>query len=202
MDRVLTYSIDAADRILRVGGEWLAFAEANGGNSLLPPPILGRSLWSMIEDSTTRQVYQALLARVRAGAGPVHFGFRCDAPAERRLLDMRIDGAADGSVEFSTTLRASQPRPEVHLLRTTVPRSGDLLQICGWCTRVPDREGTWLEIEAAIGAHGLFEATTLPTLSHAMCPTCHATITEAIEADELRGDTPVTLGELPYSAEG
>jgi hypothetical protein len=62
---------------------------------------------------------------------------------------------------------------------------------------VPDRDGNWLEIEAAIGALGLFETTTVPTLSHGMCPNCHVTMMEALELDELRGEDSVTLGELP-----
>jgi hypothetical protein len=30
-----------------------------------------------------------------------------------------------------------------------------------------------------------------------MCPHCYATMTEALDLDELRGEKPVTLGELP-----
>ncbi len=76
--------MSASDTIIAVNDKWTAFAAAHDGGALLPPTILGRSLWDFIADRTTILIYRRLFERIRAGAGPVRFGFRCDAPALRR----------------------------------------------------------------------------------------------------------------------
>ncbi|MEO8257680.1 MAG: hypothetical protein ABI868_10095 [Acidobacteriota bacterium] len=79
----VAYTLDASDTIIAVNDAWIAFAAANDGVPLLPPAILGRSLWDFIADHTTILLYRRLFERVRAGVGPVRVTFRCDAPARR-----------------------------------------------------------------------------------------------------------------------
>ena len=45
---VVKYRIDSEDRLAEVNDAWTAFAEANAGEGLLPPSVLGRSFWSFI----------------------------------------------------------------------------------------------------------------------------------------------------------
>lgn len=61
----LLYRLNAHDQISSVSEEWLSFAEANEGRSLLPPDILGRPLWDFIADHDTQHIYDALHQRVR-----------------------------------------------------------------------------------------------------------------------------------------
>ena len=192
----VAYRIDSVDRITTVSDGWVSFAEANSGERLLPPGILGSSLWPWIVDPTTRQVYRNILTRVRKGADAVRFQFRCDGPDRRRLLQMQITLAARDDVDFQTTLLRNQPRTEVGLMDSATPRSDALLTICGWCMRVPVT-GTWLEIEEAVPALGLFEASAMPHLSHGMCPACSHTMLTALDDPELSASGQVTVGALP-----
>jgi hypothetical protein len=192
----VAYRIDSTDCITTVSEGWVSFAMANGGKRLLPPGILGTSLWPWIVDPTTRQVYRSLLTRVRKGADAVRFQFRCDGPDRRRLLQMQITVAASDDVDFQTTILRNQPRAEVGLMDPATLRSDALLTICGWCMRVPV-SGKWLEIEEAVSALGLLEASTMPHLSHGMCPACYNTMLTAIDDPELSGSGQVTVGALP-----
>ena len=192
----VSYRIDAADRILTVDDGWVSFAEGNDGDQLLPPGILGSLLWPWIADSTTSQLYRDLIRRVRNGRGPVRFRFRCDAPDERRLLQMQITSANGGEVQFETNLLVSQPRPPVALLDSTAARSREPLTICGWCMRIPDAFGTWLEIEMAIVRLELFEGRALPMLSHGMCPTCCDAMLTVVADPKLAASGDVTVGPL------
>jgi hypothetical protein len=176
----ISYRVDAADRIEAVSESWSVFARENWGEALLPPSILGRSLWDSISDPTTREIYAALLARVRGGRGPVHFQFRCDSPAIRRLLDMRITRLPDGAVEFSTTPVSLEPRTPVAVLDPLARRSAAFLVSCAWCARLRVTEGEWVEVEEAMRILDPFEQQVMPRLSHGMCPDCFAAMTRRV----------------------
>lgn len=177
---VIAYGVDAADRFVSVNDAWSEAARTDGQPDLLPPGILGHSLWEAIGDPAARQLYSALLARVRAGAGPVSLVFRCDTPAQRRLLRLRIAGATSGGVLFEARFLAVQDRPPVALLDRTSPRSGQLLRICAWCKRVPLPDGQWVEAEEAMNRLDLFDAPALPQLTHGICPGCSAALDAAL----------------------
>lgn len=196
MDWIVSYRIDRDDRICAVSDAWVAFALANSGQQLLPPSILGRDLWSMLGDPTTRQVYQALLGKVRAGTGPVRFQFRCDAPGERRLLSMHITLHDEGQVQFETAVVRDQPRVPVSLLDPSMARSEALLRICAWCMRIPVADGRWVELEDGIREMGLFDQPSLPSLTHGMCPSCFHRVMGALDTGPS-DDAPVILGGLP-----
>lgn len=173
------YVVDAADRICEVNDAWSDFARANDGEHLLPPAIIGRPIWDFIADQGTSGLYQRLMERVRAGRGPLRFGFRCDAPAVRRQLTMHMT-LEDGAVCFTVRAAALEPRPRVPLLDVTVPRSGELVSMCSWCKRIETAQGRWLEVEDAIGPLGLFQSDLLPTISHGMCGECYDQVVSAL----------------------
>jgi hypothetical protein len=196
VDWIVSYTIDRDDRIHSVSDAWVAFALANNGEHLLPPAILGRELWQMVSDLTTRHVYQVLLRNVRAGTGAVGFQFRCDSPAERRLLSMHMTLRSDDQVEFETALVRDQPRVPLPMLDPSVPRSGELLRICAWCMRVPVSEGRWAELEDAIREMRLFERPMPPPLTHGMCPRCHDNVMGLFDSGP-GNSAPVVFGSLP-----
>ncbi len=181
----LTYRIDANDVIVHVGEEWTAFANTNAGHHLGANEPLSR----FISDPTTIQIYTSLLARLRAGASPVRFPLRCDAPTMRRLLEMRVS-AEDGDVTFETRVVHSQVRPGVAALDPDVPRSRSQLKLCSWCSRMLDAEGQWVELEDGLAAMRLFEARVLPLLSHGMCPRCYDAMVSTV-ADMRLGSMPI-----------
>lgn len=190
----VTYSIDKSDSFLTVNEGWSAFATANDGERLLPPPIIGTVLWHWIADATTREIYRSVLRRVRDGEGDMRFCFRCDSPDQRRLLQMQIAAGPDASVKFQTRALIIQPRSRVLLLSASAPRAAALLIICAWCAKIPDKRGTWLEVEDAIESLRLFEGQPLPQLSHGICSACAASMEEALGDDELGASGSVTMG--------
>lgn len=193
----IAFSIDSTDRITTVNEAWSVFARANDGEHLLPPGILGRKIWDFICDDATRQIYARLLMRVRGGARPARFRFRCDSPGERRVLRMEITSGEAAAVQFTVTPLVVEPRPAVRLLASATTRSNRLLRICGWCMRVPTDDGRWLEVEEALSVLNIFDDSALPQLTHGICPACSAALTKAAREEEPPGSPELVLGALP-----
>lgn len=191
----VVYRIDSANRITGVGEGWSEFARSNAGFELTASSVVGSSLTSWISDATTREVYLALLTRIRERRDPVTFNFRCDGPVVRRLLRMRMAVGNDGEVEFRTSLIDSQPRTAMSLMDSTLIRSESQIKICGWCMRLPEPSGEWVEIERAVHALRFFEGLPVPRLSHTMCPDCFSSMENALERPAPIGG--VTFGPLP-----
>lgn len=195
-DPEISYWIDADDAVEAVSDSWTSFALENRGRDLVPPPVLGRSLWDSIGDETTRSIYAALLDRVRRGLGPVHFQFRCDAPAMRRLLDMRMAAEPGGTVVFRTRPVMLEPRPSVALLDPSVRRTAVVQVSCAWCARLQVTMTEWLEVEDAMRILDPFNERARPRLSHGMCPECFSAMAREV-AGGVPVDGPVTsLGAL------
>ncbi|HXG86783.1 MAG TPA: hypothetical protein VNJ02_00490 [Vicinamibacterales bacterium] len=93
MRAVVSYRIDEYDSIAALGDDWVSFAIANDAPHLAD--VTGRSLWDFVSDSTTRQVYRRLLARVRHGH-TIRFSYRCDAPLLKRFMQMTMRPAPAG----------------------------------------------------------------------------------------------------------
>ncbi|MDQ3347404.1 MAG: hypothetical protein M3545_05495 [Acidobacteriota bacterium] len=196
VDSGVAYTLDASDAIIAVNDAWIAFATANDGVPLLPPAILGRSLWDFIADRTTILLYRRLFERVRAGISPVRFSFRCDAPALRRLLEMSIVMQPAGALRLVVRSVRVEGRPAVLLLDPAGKRSDAVLRMCGWCKRIPDRGGRWMEIEAALPLLALFDQTALPAISHGICGECHRVMMEAADDPVVAASGRIGVGAL------
>jgi hypothetical protein len=114
-----------------------------------------------------------LLRRVRGELRSVEIPFRCDGPALRREMDLRIASQSSGRlVLFSARLRAEERREEFQpLLASYAPRSEETLTMCGWCDQFLV-DGEWVEVEDAVARLGLFEMPAMPAISHGVCPDC------------------------------
>ncbi len=168
----IRYRVDAEDRMVEVGGEWETFAAANGVPELTGERLRGRALTSFVSGTEMQSLTAMLLKRARA-AGAVEVPFRCDAPGERRFLSMSLRRDADDGVAIETTLLRREPRPPVALWDDRLPRRDDLLVVCSWCKRTR-LDVRWVEVEEAVEALGLFDAPSLPQVSHGICPPCRA----------------------------
>ncbi len=176
----LEYCVDAEDRISSVNKEWLSFAEANEGRALLPPGVLGRSLWDFIGDIETRHIYGLLHGRVRALGLPVRFCFRCDGPERRRLLQLDILSQPEEQLLYRVRSLKEEPRALVPLLDPQRPWEESFVTMCGWCKRVAVRPGSWLEVEAAIVALALFDEPRPPQLTHGVCEECSESLSDIL----------------------
>ena len=190
------YTIDHQNRIVRVGGNWLAFAAANqGGKRCHPDRVLNQPLWNFIAGDETQYLYSLCLAKVRLHQQTIVLPFRCDAPDRRRYLELTITPLSHEQIEFTSRILREEPRREVDLLRCDAPRSEELIKMCSMCKKVRIPEDGWLDVEVAIAALHLFDLTILPQITHGVCPPCHAIALEEIRrlngaADPQKSEDP------------
>ncbi len=153
--------------------QWSEFARDNQGESVLPERILGKDLLDSVSDPTVRQIYEAIIKRVRAGA-VVRFSYRCDAPANRRVFDMKVHLLDESGAEFVSTLIHEEARTSVPFLEAGRVRNQSLLRVCSWCQMVAIPGGGWLPVEEAVARLQLLETVHFPGITHGICPACHA----------------------------
>lgn len=175
------YELDEEERIVSVGGTWTSFAIANGAPELAPPAPLGRPIYASISDPTTSHIYSELYARVRAHQRTIEFQVRCDGPAVRRLLRLRLSPANNARVQVESTLLRAEPREAITEAAES-SADAELLRVCGWCKLV-ELGMDWVEVEVAIDRLALLERGVLPRFSHGICPRCEAAMMRTL--DEL-----------------
>lgn len=180
----LIYRINDRDELIFFNDQWQHFAQENIPvhrlAQFMPEAMLGQSLWKYISDPTTRQIYQKMLERIAPGER-ICFGFRCDAPTCRRLMQMEIVGAKNGDVEFRSTLVEAFIRPEQILLDVEILRTQELLNVCSWCNRAQLQQ-EWFELEEAVGIGRIFEQDNLPAISHGICEECYRSLSETVRS--------------------
>ncbi len=181
------YVIDPVDRLVRVSEEWTSFALANAGEDLAPESIVSHSLWEFITDEATRELYEAILARVRSG-GETDLILRCDGPDRRRLIEMTVTRLPDENIQFKTTLLGAKTRPAQRLFDRSTPRTTATIMVCSWCDRVHVREDDeWLEVETAMERLHLTDEAELPQIAPMVCPSCFAKVLESLSQKPLTG---------------
>jgi hypothetical protein len=167
----IVYRIDAQGRVAYVSEAWDAFAVDNDAPELRASAVLGRPLAEFISDPETRHIVDSLVRRAGESGRTLQVSFRCDAPHERRRLQMTVTPLEDGGTEFRTRPQRLDLRPDSPLLNRQTSRTGDLLTMCSWCNRVRVG-GNWDEIEVAVDRLALLEAPALPGLTHGICEEC------------------------------
>ena len=171
-DALVVYQVNSQDEIVYLNETWQVFALANDAADLLPERVLGRPLWDFITDETTRALYREILQLVRSGRA-TQFQFRCDAPAYRRYMEMKVSARPGSKVEFASRVVQEEKRPHQELLNRQAARSEEWLRICGWCKRVEIAGTGWEALEQAVSALHLFGQKKLPRLTHGMCESCY-----------------------------
>lgn len=192
----VSYQIDSQGRIVSVGPGWDRFAHANNGAHLAGGAVLGRNLWDYISDPTTRALYRAMADRLGDGVPEISFTFRCDAPDERRLLEMRMRSLPDDGIEFRVTPQATVGRAPMAVLDPTAARSGELLRMCSWCKRVPLTAEEWVEAEVAVQHIGWDRLGQIPAITHGICPTCEGEVFGLVNEPVSTTGHPVHLGQF------
>lgn len=177
----LQYRLNAQDQISSVNQEWLSFAEANEGRTLLPPEILGRPLWDFIADVETQHIYRVIHRRVRTLRVPVRLSFRCDGPERRRLLRLDILAGEGQELLYRVRTLKQEIRPPVPLLDPRRPRSETFVTMCAWCKRIAASPRRWLEVEDGVAALGLFDETRPPQITHGVCEECTVSLHQTLE---------------------
>jgi hypothetical protein len=174
----LSYAIDEHDHLIKVDGGYYRFAEENGWPEA--STSLGRSLWDYVAGHEMKKLQRLLIRRIRDEVGNVDLPFRCDGPAMRREMSIRIVARPGGRVVlFSARLRSEQTHdlPQL-LLDPSTPRSKETLEMCGWCDRFMV-DGDWVEVEETARKLELFDRSELPAISHGICPDCRGLLLAA-----------------------
>ena len=134
---VFRYQLDQTDTIVHVSDNWNAFAGENDWQGALSADrVVGHSLWMFIQDPDTRQIYQELFKRVRKSGQPLKLPFRCDAPHERRYLELIIAPLPEAHIQITSRILRTTGRPPVALLDPSVPRSSELVTLCSVCKKM------------------------------------------------------------------
>lgn len=167
------YEIDAADRITAVSDSWLEFAQANDAPGLTREAVIGRSLWDFIAGDETRDLYRAVLARVRNEDVPIILPFRCDSPEYRRWMRLVMTPRMSDCVVLDGVLVRKLERLHLGILDPQAPRLPDELPMCSCCKRVAI-ESSWLEPEDAITRLHALGAEPYPHLRQVVCDACRA----------------------------
>jgi hypothetical protein len=174
--RRFIWIIDAADKIVHVNDDWLAFAGENTAPQLTASLVLDQLIWRFIQGQETSYLYQQIFRRVRAGKSPVTFPFRCDSPDCRRFMEMKLTLLPGDAIQFISHLVREERRDPVDLLDAFRDRSGEFVKVCSWCKKINIPGQGWGEIEAAIGPLDLFGHHTTPRMTHTICDACHAAV--------------------------
>lgn len=172
---MLYYNLDAEDTILEVGGAWDQFALENGGEHCTRADVVGNPLYPYIAGPDVADVYRVLFARSRRTRLPIELEFRCDAPAFRRRMRMRVSPGDHGLLTITTELLDEEPREKISLLDSLAPRSDEFISICCICGDVCSENGEWVPLEVECQRRHLMEHATVPRLSHGFCPECLST---------------------------
>ncbi|ESQ13339.1 MAG TPA: hypothetical protein DDY14_09815 [Chromatiaceae bacterium] len=170
--REFIHCTDLDGRICFVNSAWKEFAMENNW-ALGGTKALGSNLNAVITDPQTRHLYSLLMERVRESGRVARFGYRCDSPDCRRLMEMRMQYQdAFKQFEFRSRVLHMEWREPIALLDSRqATRSSDTLLVCSWCkSALADQ--TWVEVEQAVTKLRLFAADSLPCISHGICPNC------------------------------
>jgi hypothetical protein len=173
----IIYRIDANNQLVEVDENWDRFAIANDSPHLVRDRVLHKPLFDLVSDPLSSHLYKLLIERVKFTGKTIEFDFRCDSPTMRRFMHMEMSRqAGNGGICFKSTNEREEPRDYIELLAPHAKRSTDLVIICSWCKQVKITEDQWVEIEDGVQILRLFDADTLPQLSHGMCPACNKSI--------------------------
>lgn len=170
--RPCVYQVDTEHRIVYVNDEWDTFANENDAPNLTRDAVLGKVLWGYVFDKETRHLYRVAIEKVLSEKSSVSFPFRCDAPHIRRHMQMAVSPVDEDRCQFASTIVREEPREPVKLLEADVARSEELLRMCSWCKKLDADEAGWLEVERGIEKLDLFRTSTLPAITHTICPSC------------------------------
>ncbi len=84
------YQIDRSDCVASVETAWLDF---NGKPTIRPPTV---RVWDFISGYEVRHLFKLMFDTARSEHREVTVPFRCDTPAARRFMELRIKPLEEG----------------------------------------------------------------------------------------------------------
>jgi hypothetical protein len=179
--------LDADDRIMAVNDEWVDFARENDAPHLDRPAVLHRSIWEFVTSGEMQAIYELIINRVRTGQATMWVPFRCDAPDQRRFMEMEVAPLSGGQVRMSSRIRHLEPRPAIGPWHSTRQPGQRIVTVCSWCKRVEVRPKVWAEVEDALALLQPAPGEAAPGLSHGFCEPCAEQWFQKLGVDRLLG---------------
>lgn len=173
------YEVDAADRIVSVGGLWTSFAESNGGQALTHRAVVGTLLWDHVHGLENRLVFKQVMDAVRDSRTCVEMSFRCDSPTCRRDMKLRIKPGKNGGCRFATTLVATRKRAHIPFIDALAPHGRQCVLVCNWCMSI-ELGGAWEDVDKAWSLREIPHAEPTPQPVFTICPACLDRIVAAL----------------------
>lgn len=167
------YSIDAQDRLVAIDPGWDAFAHANGAPDLSAERLLGSLIWDHLEGEEVVRVYEILHKRVRERSEPVTIEFRCDGVDLERSVLLEMRPAERGRIDYECRVLAEARRLPIGLLDASAERDERIVRVCSYCKSIAVSEDRWESTSDAFISLGLDRSSTMPQLSHGICPQCY-----------------------------
>jgi predicted esterase len=168
----MIYTLSKSDCIETVSEDWADFAQQNEANESIWTNISGKSIWPSISDFETKSVYKQLFRKVRDTQKPIEVEFRCDGPRIKRCMKLEIIPTGNGSLKICSHLLSSQETDYNPILAINSVEGEEKITCCSICRRVLGENNTWLDIELAIRALGLFHKHFSFTREETICPHC------------------------------
>lgn len=200
--KTFEYHINEYNQISYVNEAWLDFGKDNQAVNLSLSDVLGRSIWSYMQNRETEAIYQIIVNNVRKKGIDFALLFRADSPDKRRFMELRINPIENNGVRFNSVLLDEEPRSYVTLLDNNIRRKSSFIIICSWCKMVNVSREHWIDIEAAVKFLNLFKSDPYPRLSHHICPSCNNRLrTEIMNVGRMgaKHNYPVIFSPNSYS---
>lgn len=163
------YRLDRTDRVVEVGGDWDAFALANGGELAVKDWVLGTHFYAHVQGESTQMLIRTLLDGARHLQRPSQRPYRCDSPGVRRDMAMEIRPETDGVLMVSHRVLLERPLPAPLHFRVDDGVAERVMR-CSMCNRLKV-QGTWMEPEAAWRQGGL-SSPDPNVIGYGVCPAC------------------------------
>ncbi len=134
-----------------------------------PDEWVGRNLFNFIQGIEVSHVYRLLQERVLNTGVPVTFEYRCDSPAVRREMRMRIS-PDDSLIRYESVVLNETVRPIP--VPTPSPKADVFIRICSKCQSysLVSGSGGWKEIELILSEPELPEQF---SFTHTFCEPCY-----------------------------
>ena len=179
---VICYTVDSLDRIVAIAPGWDEFASANEGTEALRAECLGKSLWTFIRGPEVAKLYQLIMARVRSSQTPAEFPYRCDSPAMKRFLLMRLEPHADGSVTFTSRIEREEPKATLKLpaWQRPLPVPAFIMR-CSVCNRFLLNQ-EWTDISTLLCGEAAIQEADSVRFVHTVCGQCYSDTIHTVQA--------------------
>lgn len=172
----LYYRLDAADRIVEIGGCWNDFALANAGESVLAECVLGSNVYDHVSGDASRMFLHTLLTATRSLARDTTRPYRCDSPGIKRFMEMSLLPLAEHGVMVAHRMIKVETLPGHYefIASKKLPHLPNRIVRCSICNRIK-HAGEWLETDRA-GALGLLSCSGPTPVIYGVCDACMASV--------------------------